>query len=208
MTVQAPCSDCGGKDRKHEVIAEHEVGSSGDADYQWQTVYQICRCGGCGVVRFREASFSEDDPEGQVRVFPENHGARYRPIDVTKFPETIARIYRETVRALNAGAPTLTGGGLRAIVEALCKEQRVVGGNLMEKIDALVSAGLLAKPQAALLHEERYLGNSSLHELIAPEPDELAAGLEIVETLLSTIYILPAKAKDLQERRKNAKSGR
>ena len=31
-------------------------------------------------------------------------------------------MYREALAAFNAGANVLTGGGLRAIVEALCKE--------------------------------------------------------------------------------------
>ena len=41
-------------------------------------------------------------------------------------------MYREALAAFNAGANVLTGGGLRAIVEALCKEN----DNLQKKIDA------------------------------------------------------------------------
>ena len=38
-------------------------------------------------------------------------------------------MYREALAAFNAGANVLTGGGLRAIVEALCKD------NLQKKIN-------------------------------------------------------------------------
>ncbi len=91
---------------------------------------------------------------------------------------------------MNAGALILTGGGLRAIVEAICIDQNVTEGNLQARIDDLVSRGLLARPQAELLHEERYkryIGNEALHEVSLPAKGDIEDGLFIVEGLLNTI---------------------
>ena len=55
--------------------------------------------------------------------------------------------------------------------------------------------------QAALLHEERYLGNAALHELETPSKQAIEDGLGIVEGLMNTIYILPHKAERLRSRR-------
>jgi len=211
-TASLPCAECGGGHRSHDVLKEHDE-DLGSEEYRAWGKYQICKCRGCGTVRFRESTSSEDDydhhtgkVEERVRTFPVEHGARRDAIHTDHFPDAVERMYSEAVRALNAGAPVLAAGGLRATVEALCKDQQVPGRNLKEQIDSLVSKGLLAKPQADLLHEERFLGNSALHELVPPERQDLDAGLEIIETLLNTIYVLPARAKAMRERR-NKKSG-
>src|SRR5262249_19030234 len=124
-----------------------------------------------------------------------------RHVDDCLFPTKVQRIYRETVTVFNAGTPTLAGGGLRAIVEAVCNEQRVAGKNLQEKIDQLVAKGLLARAQADWLHEERYIGNAALHEIEPPDEQHLESGLEIIEGLLNTIYILPKQAEKLKNAR-------
>ncbi len=51
-------------------------------------------------------------------------GDERAPVEVHDFPDPVTRIYMETVRALNAGAHILAGGGLRAIVEAICIDQK------------------------------------------------------------------------------------
>jgi len=113
----------------------------------------------------------------------------------------VGRVYGETIAAFGAGAPILTGAGLRAIVEAICIQQKAKGKDLQERIDALVETRLLAKPQADLLHEERYIGNSALHEIDPPSDKHLSLGLEIIEGLLNAIYVLPTKAGELRAAR-------
>jgi hypothetical protein len=163
---------------------------------------------GCEAVRFREESWSIDDynyntgeMEPTVTIYPEAPRSERTPVDVAHYPDAVARIYRETIGAYNVGAMILAGAGLRAIVEAICLERQAQGKNLQDKIDALVAAGLLAKPQADLLHEERYIGNSALHEMLPPTKLDVEDGLAIVEGLLTTIYTLPGRAQRLRRKR-------
>jgi hypothetical protein len=116
-------------------------------------------------------------------------------------PEPVWKMYKETIEALNANIRTLAGGGLRAVVEAICLDKNIEDGNLQKKIEELAKQNLLTKAQADLLHEERYLGNAALHELATPSVQDIEDGLEIVEGLINTIYILPSKAKRLKNRR-------
>ena len=204
-----PCTRCGGNPRNHIILKEYinnweieEAGISG------QSVYQICKCAGCNDIRFRiESSNSEDiDYEsGKIEVvesvYPEAKESLRSQIDTFCFSDPIARIYKDTIIAFDAGALILTGGGLRAIVEALCQDKKVPGGNLQDKIDNLAKQGFLAAPQADLLHEERYLGNAALHEIVAPSRLDLQDGFDIIDTLLTTIYILPDKAQRLRQKR-------
>jgi hypothetical protein len=134
-------------------------------------------------------------------VYPESKEGSRSPIETFDLPDSIGRIYRETVIAFNAGALILAGGGLRAIEEALCQDKNVQGDNLQEKIDNLASQGFLATPQAALLHEERYIGNAALHEIVAPSKLDLQDGFDIIDTLLTTIYSLPDKVERLLAKR-------
>ena len=45
------------------------------------------------------------------------------------------------------------------------------------------------------------LGNAALHEMETPSVQDIEDGLEIVEGLINTIYILPSKAERLKKRR-------
>jgi hypothetical protein len=202
-----PCSSCGGNRRNHHVLKEY-INKWGNEEIQGESVYQICKCAGCNDIRFRIESSNSDDFDyrtGEVEiyenVYPEAIESSRASIDTFHFPDSIARIYKETVIAFNAGALILAGGGLRATVEALCQDKNVPGGNLQSKIDNLASQGFLAAPQADLLHEERYLGNAALHEIVAPSKLDVQDGFDIIDTLLTTIYILPDKAERLRQKR-------
>jgi len=210
--AKLPCIECGGGPRNHEIVREYEQQWSTEDD-QGAATYQICICRGCETVRFREVSWNTFDldstgqPATSVKIYPEVPETERTSAEVDDFPDQVGRIYLETVRALNAGALILAGGGLRAIVEAICIDQKVSGRNLQEKIDALVANALLAKPQADLLHEERYIGNAALHEISPPGKVDIEDGLLIVEGLLNTIYTLPGRAERLRRKRQKAKAG-
>ncbi len=208
-SVKIPCVNCGGGPRNHLVLKEHEEKWRTEDD-QGGGTYQICKCMGCEAVRFREEAwdtscwnYDTQKMEPEVTVYPETVKSEREPVDVVEYPDAVARIYLETIRAFNGGAMILAGGGLRAIVEAICLGRKVSGRNLKEKIDALVASGLLAKPQAELLHEERYIGNSALHEILPPTKRDVEDGLAIVEGLLNTIYTLPGHAERLRRKRQN-----
>jgi hypothetical protein len=209
-SVKVACDSCGGEPRNHDILSQHKTEWHDEInEEQGGTLYQICRCRGCEAIRFREESWSTHDidyennlPIYSVQIYPKTTASsNRRPSDTTYLPQVITRIYAETVAALNVGAPILAGGGLRAIVETICNDQRVTGKNLQSKIDGLVSKGLLAKAQADFLHEERFLGNAALHEAKPPSKQELDDGLAIIEGLLNTIYVLPVTAGRLRAKR-------
>jgi hypothetical protein len=203
--VRLHCSQCGDGLRNHRVLKEHSVPWAEEGiDIEWVDTYQIVQCLGCDAVRFRHR-YTDSENNDEVKVYPDANPSRRRLVPQLVMISTVGKIYRETMAAYNAKAPVLAGGGLRAIVEAICKDQGIAGRDLQDKIDALVKKGLLAKPQADLLHEERFIGNAALHELAAPANDDLKIGLDIIESLLTTIYVLPGKAKRLQAARTKRK---
>jgi len=118
---------------------------------------------GCDSIRFRIVEdCSDDNPEAgpRDRIYPDDPQSGRQPEDLPEFPDDVRQMYQETIRCFNAGALTMAGDGLRAIVEAICQDRKVTGAPLANMIDELVKQGYLVKAQADLLHEERYIGIS------------------------------------------------
>jgi|SRR5690606_28891816 len=213
--LKIKCSNCGGKATNHIVLSDHYEDYSDD-EFSGGTTYQICQCQGCDFIRFRSSAwFSEDydyDENGEivpietVTIYPnlEKLNIEVDTELADDLPEKIASIYQETVKAINMKMNILAGGGLRAIVEAICKDKNIKKGNLEKKIDMLEAEGFLTKGQAQLLHEERFIGNKALHEIEAARIKDLQDGLDIIQSMLKTIYILPDKAERLKKRRLKA----
>ena len=205
-----PCPNCGGSRTNHSVVHEESVSwSAHDGDIDGTNNYAIVRCDGCETYRYRSGNFCSESygPNGyeeyDIRIYPV-HEPNHRPgVETDSFPGNVAKMYSETLSAFNAGILTLCGGGLRAIVEAICIDQGIISGNLVAKINGLVTAGFMVQTQADFLHEERYIGNNALHELRTPSRQDLDDGLRIIENLLETIYVLPERAQRLKDKRQN-----
>lgn len=106
---------------------------------------------------------------------------------------------------MNSSSPILSALGLRTLIEAICVNQKISGNNLEEQIEGLAKEGVLAPAQATILHSHRFLGNVAAHEILAPEPRELVAALEIAETVLRTIYFLPRLHRRIKTGQKTLK---
>lgn len=192
----------------HEVLFSHDsVAESEDGDIKVWTSDQVLKCCGCDDISFRHAYECTEDIDyetGQLAVtevlYPNRVDGRGPMDGYDEFPAKTRRIYKETLKALNQNAFILSAIGLRALIESICVEQKTLGGTLEKRIDELAASGLLSKKQAEFLHAHRFMGNAAAHEMIAPKVTELVAALDIAETLLKTIYILPDVANSLKNK--------
>lgn len=189
----------------HVVLAQHEIdGEEFGGDLRWWETHQIIQCMGCNEISFRTVSTcTEDwDPETDrliesVKLYPEIINARDPIEGYDRFPHKTIRIYLETLKAVNHQISLLAAIGLRVLIESICLEQKTETRDLKEGINKLADMGLLSDKQAEYLHSHRFMGNIAAHEIVAPNPQHLVAALDIAETLLKTIYILPDMAKQL-----------
>lgn len=167
--------------------------------------FQTIRCEGCEHVQFRLArSVVERNQSGEYRtgeiasLYPDPLTKRDPIFESELLPVDVQRVYFETLDAVTLNClPVLTGIGVRAIIEAVCREKGATEKNLEKKIDGLVGKGVLLQVQADLLHKTRVLGNNAAHEAKPLKPAAARAALEVVEHLLHTVYILPRKSVDL-----------
>ena len=173
--------------------------------------YEIIICQGCKEVSFRlssscseDMSYNEETGEinydEDVKLYPSRIAGRKQVKDMYLLPDEVLKIYKETHGALCARLNILAGIGIRALVESVCREKEAQGGNLENKIDDLVTKGVLTHDSAETLHSTRLLGNKSAHEIIAANDDELDVAMDIVENLIKTVYVIPQKAKRLNKK--------
>lgn len=209
------------KDEIREVVCNHcdnttnhLVCSSieifwGNDDIQGVDIYEMIQCSGCNSISFRISSSNSDDVDQDingdlihpetVEIYPNRLMGRTALEDIYSLPEKIRSIYKETHTALCTKLKILAGIGIRALIEAVCSEEKTKGGTLEKRIDDLVIKEVLTKRNADILHKTRLLGNEAAHEIKAPSDLELDVAFDIVENLLETVYIIPKKAERLKK---------
>jgi hypothetical protein len=203
-----PCIKCAGK-TIHKVMASLDIRGDDDDDgpgsFSWIVEHQIVQCLGCKSISFRRASSNSEDDEqisyGEWRpqvlqdLYPSRiEGRKGMDDEIYYLPSNVMRIYKETLLALANQAPVLAGIGLRALIEAICKEKNATGSDLLKRIDSLVTLNILTPINATILHKIRTLGNVAAHEMKPHSEKQLGLAMDIIEHLLKDVYILPKQA--------------
>jgi hypothetical protein len=222
------CSSCK-NDTKHKVLTSiNEKGidalDNDYYDYKWHTDYEIIQCLGCESVTFRTRSTNSADYDFKggtletILLYPRRSNNTLPLKNYMNVPLNLQRIYRETIDSYNYANLTLCGAGVRALVEGICKENGITGGNveftkkdgtigiirktnLQGKINGLHESGKLTTQNADILHEHRFLGNEAVHELSSPSKEDLALAIEIIENVFDTLYEIPKKGLKLKRKR-------
>ena len=206
-----PCDECD-RDTRHKILAltkTHLQDPGGNVDLWAEN--QIVQCQKCLTITFSVASqFSEDmdyDPRTGDSYIPTTR--KYYPNRITGrpvmqeahlLPHSVYKIYEESHNALCADLKIMAGFGIRAIIEAICKDNNMTGRNLQHKIDSLANAGLITQAGSTILHNLRFMGNAAAHEMKAHTLKELNAAFDVVEYLLKGVYILLKQAEALPTR--------
>ncbi len=203
---EVSCIQCDGKTH-HRVLVSADIEGSDDNGLDvvnWTRNNQIVQCGGCKTISFRTMSSNSEDwhalPNGEAYYTeyetlypPRIPGRKGLGDDVRFLPHGLYGIYEETLKALLSDSPVLTGIGLRALVESVCKEKAAEGRNLYQQIEGLEKAGVLTPGGKKILHKIRTLGNDAAHEVKPHSDSQLAVAMDVIEHLLKDVYILPKK---------------
>ena len=182
----------------HQVMAEH-LYEGDDDEYFWRQTYRMVKCCGCEHVSFDIETFEESnvryDDDGNMTFYPEHlsypdQEGKLKPIETSwDFPDSVLKIYKETVKAINNECYTLAAAGFRAVIESICLDKKINGKNLELKINNMQKAGIITLADRDRFHSVRFLGNDSVHEIKTPERRTLLSVLEIIEGILKNLYV-------------------
>ena len=193
--IRVFCGSCK-QDTNHDVLCKKHAGSKDDG-YYWSQEHWFCQCAGCDNFCYAIETTTEDDLDGTWETYPSREGER-QPIDrIYELPVNVRIIYKEVVEAVNAQLSILAAVGLRALIEAICKERGVTGNTLLALIDGLSNKGVLSEKQAKILHSHRFLGNVAAHKAQLASREEILAALEIAESMMKPIYILTKLSEEI-----------
>jgi hypothetical protein len=183
----------------HKEIHNHRIRSN-DEYYDYSVDYIIVQCLGCERISFREeftdieSAFPDENgnwtPDISVEIYPKKLRIKHTLENIHILPNRIKTVYEEAIKAYNSDCFILTGVAFRAIIEAICLEEDIPGGNLQKKINALVRKKLITEKESSRLHSIRFIGNDSVHEMKIPNEESLRIVLNIVEHLLNNIYLI------------------
>lgn len=197
------CSICNNT-TKHSMLYEKEY----EGEYEeFKILKQTVECCGCENVSFRTEEHDYwdiyEDYEGQEthRVKVENYPSVLHGHNAINnlylIPPSIRPVYDQTLLAFKGKSHLLAGVGFRAIIEALCIQEKIKGNNLEIKINNLAKNRLITEREANRLHTIRFLGNDSVHEMEIPTLGKLMLVLGIIENLLKNLYIIDREAKNV-----------
>ena len=202
------CHQCG-KYTNHNILAKEEIRSVPEEDCDWGENHLFAKCAGCDAMTYAIESWTEFDWDPQTgdtksswKTYPRGEAERKTIDKVNDLPVKVRAIYNEVIGAMNSQLPVLSGIGLRALIEAICRDQGIQEDTLQKLIDGLATKGILSTAQAAILHTHRFLGNVAAHDITPAQPRELVAALEIAENVLRTIYILPKLSQQVKTGKK------
>jgi hypothetical protein len=202
--VRVRCPSCSAL-TEHKIQRELETTAAPVPELDPQPLFvcvraQILECQVCANICFRKGWSSATEVSDQTRwaVFPGPEERKpFAAADL--LPESVGRLYRETLQTINGRSFTLAAGGMRAVVEAICQQQGCKGQDLQQRISKLKgSGGVIGTREASAMNRHiRVWGNEALHRMRQPSPAEIYEALEILEHVLRTLYELPHRGNNL-----------
>jgi len=207
-TIDCYCSVC--KHRTHHTILGEGSNTSPEMDYFYSETFRVVQCCGCDNVSFDLEVFEEGNVEydpfdGETIVpihtsYPIKENS-IEPLRSWDIPLLISKVYKESVEALNNGSLLLASIGFRATIEALCLEKGIEKGTLITKINKLRDKGIITTADCDRLHEARFMGNESAHQIQHPDREHVMIVLEVINNILNNLYIIDKKFKEVIEYR-------
>jgi len=211
--MKSHCNNCGGE-REHKILLEHK--NSGveeveeDFRIRWWETYRVVQCAGCESISMREDKWNSENtgddgcPIAAVRFLP----ARiFRPkpkwMDETEYvfgcPDQIQSLLKETYICLQNDCRSSAAMCVRAIFEAVMIDKIGDQGTFAANIEEFEKQGYLSKKQKELVEPVLEAGHASIHRAYIPKTAQLVTLVDILENIISVVYVHPQKAADLKK---------
>lgn len=175
----------------------------------WSVEYAMFECAGCEEVLVRQRSYCSEWPTGEFKesYFPPRI-ARRLPSWKDQLSNDWVQMLEEVYGALQADSRSLAMMGARALVDMVILSKVGDVGSFAQKLNALVTTGVLSTQQRDILDAALDVGSAAAHRGHRPKAEHVQHVMEIVENLLHQTT-LGTLAKELKKatpkRKKNSK---
>jgi hypothetical protein len=185
------------RNHRPRLVREGEVEEGGQpADI----ITSIWSCAGCDSSTFETRMIMIDDGDAGPIYYPPRSNSifeesldRIEPKQFRQLKPELTELYREVALAFNGDCLLLCTIGLRALLEGACKDKKVQGKNLEQRINNLYELVPNLKIIDAL-HAIRFEGNDAAHDLKPLAKNDARLFIEFIEDVLKFFYELDDKA--------------
>lgn len=205
MSIEKPvrihCNSCS-RETNHAVLATNTAFSE-DTDHEYgpfeeKDTFAILQCLGCEERTVRRSFEHEAYGEGIPEFYPPRISRR-TPLWKDKLPKQILAVVEEVYRALQADSPRLATIGARTIIDLVILDKVGDVGTFVEKLTALEKQGYVGRKNREFVAVALEAGSAAAHRGVAPEIADLNRVMDIVESLLESIYVLEELAQRLRQ---------
>jgi len=213
--ISSYCNVCLGE-RTHKVL--HEERNRWDQDLgegfsiEGCDTYYLCKCCGCGHIHLRNDSwFSEDtDADGRPRIrtaYYPSQTFRREPFwlltlrqDDPEPLQAVSELLLEIYKALRTDSPRLAAMGIRALTEHVMVDKVGDNGTFKENLQKFLEKGFISSIQKKYLESVIELGHAAMHRSYCPEKEDIVSILDIIESVLETVYVTSNKLLEIENR--------
>lgn len=201
----AQCSSCR-RDTKHKILKETSTSHSrDDPQYEaqfgeriyWTNIYEIVQCQICDAVGFRRRTWFNPTEEWDSAEYPPPK-PKELPSWHARLPPKLADLAVEVYRAVECDSRRLALMGIRSLLDLLATDRVGDIGSFEEKVDGLVTAGVVTARNRTALLAAIDAGSAAVHRGHQPSTEDLDRALDITETILSSVYHLPIVGDQLR----------
>ena len=203
--------------RSHDVL--HEEKTSWDEEVHdgiyigGSDTYEMVKCRGCEHVSVRHTSvFSENidqngDPISDVQYFPPAifrakprwHAEAWKVFGLFQQSSVIA-LLDEIYIALHNNLRSLAAMGIRALIEHVMIEKVGDKGSFSDNLKEFCTQGYISRIQLDALNPLIEAGHAAMHRGYNPAPEELAMLMDIIESVIESIYFNEHRANKIKEK--------
>lgn len=211
--VKSHCNRCVGI-KNHDLLLERreefaDLDEDGAPAFSEYDEYEFLQCRGCGSYSMRNTywnSGSYDDNgriEKAISYFPAAISRR-KPDWATNYkfwfvvPDAIRETLNEVYSALHGDMPRLAAMGIRTLIDIIITKKMGDVGSFRQKLDAFCSAGHISKSQQEIVSAAIDAGSASAHRGYKPSNDDLNALMDIVESVIASVYIHPIQGEQVR----------
>jgi hypothetical protein len=198
----APCNNCC-RETDHKILKEQRVSDEDEGcDHSWDTTHRMLECQGCHAISLQRIVTTTAYDGVEIEYFPPPVSRRkpdWANDSLSDVPASIDALLTEVYAALHANTRRLAAMGARALLDMVMTDKIKDVGRFDQKLDALVSGAFVSQKQREFLEAALDAGSAASHRGYCPTARDLNLVMDIVESIIAQIYVLPEAAKQLMK---------
>lgn len=178
--------------------------------------HYILRCEGCHTIFFLHISHCTEDinadgfREEVTTIYPSPpthvnsiHEIRLDVLGALKerkWEGTYASVlYNEICHAINSKNSIIGMLGIRSLLSEVCRLKTNYNKNFLKNLNKLENEGFLAPKSKDVFSAIIHTGNDAAHNMKIPSPGTLHLCLLVIESLITTLFIVPLHEEEIKK---------